>query len=218
MLDSIKINKIIEIEVGHGTDYSGTYRTRVEDIKKNSLVIGMPINQGNYVPLRPGSEVIIWHWANSASYAYYCRVKERTLEPLPLVFLEWPPFEIKKVQRRDFVRVPVNLYLEYKLEHGPELETEVFHKVSIRDLSGGGTQFIAKNKLIKGDTLKIKLFLPNDTINCKAKVMWVYTEIKDNKERLLTGIKFVDIPEKVRDKIIKYVFERQRELIQKGVL
>lgn len=217
MLENFKINQIIDIEVEPGTSFSGTYRTRVEDINETSIVIAMPIDKGNYVPLRPGSEVIIWHWDNSASYAHYCKVKERLVEPIPLVFLEWPPYQTKKIQRRGFVRVPVNLQLEYMLDNEQEKE-EIYHKALIRDLSGGGTQFTSKNKLIKGDILKIKLFLPNETINCKARIMWVYTEIRDKTERFLIGIKFIDLPEKVREQIIKYVFQRQRELIQKGVL
>jgi len=217
MIESFKINQIIEIEVLQGTEFSNTYRTRVEDINETYLVIGMPIDKGNYVPLRPETNIIIWNCDNLASYAYYCKVKKRMHEPIPLVFLEWPPYQIKKIQRRGYVRVPVNLHLEYKLNKEVEKD-ETYHKTTIRDLSGGGTQFTTDIKLIKGDTLKIQLFLPSITINCKAKVMWVYTEIRNNRERFLIGIKFIDIPEKIRDQIIKYIFQRQRELIQKGVL
>src|SRR5690554_4700612 len=116
MLDSFKINQIIDIEVEEGADFSGIYRTRVEDIKENSIVIAMPMDKGNYLPLRPGSEVIIWYWDKSASYAYYCKVIERFMEPIPLISVGWPPFKTKKIQRRGYVRVPVNLSLEYQLE------------------------------------------------------------------------------------------------------
>ena len=212
MLDFLKINQIIEIEVELNTDFSDTYRTRVEDIKQEGIAIGMPIDKGNYVPLRPGQEVILWHWDNSDSYAYYCKVRDRTFEPIPLVFLEWP-YKKKKVQRRLSVRVPTNLQLEYKLAN-----EDAFKKAFIRDLSGGGAQFVSKSKLIKGDILKINVFLPTEIISCTAKVMRVYTEEKDNNQRYLIGIKYLDVPEKIIDKLIKYVFERQRELIRKGVL
>jgi c-di-GMP-binding flagellar brake protein YcgR len=216
LLIFLKINQIIEIEIEPGSDYSGIYRTRVEDLDEKGIVIGMPINKGNLVPLRPNTVVIIWHWDNSASYAYYCKVKERIFEPVPLVSLDWP-FQKKKIQRRNFVRVPANLEIEFALVKEDSRE-ETYYKSHIRDLSGGGTQFISKVKFQKGDILKIRLFVPNEIINCKAKVMWVEYEIKDNLERYLIGIKYIDIPEKVRDKIIKYVFTRQRELIKKGVL
>ncbi|KJS87500.1 MAG: hypothetical protein JM58_03945 [Peptococcaceae bacterium BICA1-8] len=212
MLDFLKINQIIEIEVEQETDFSGTYKTRIEDIKQDGIAIGMPIDKGGYVPLRPGQEVIIWHWDNSASYAYYCIVRDRSFETIPLIFLEWP-YKTKKIQRRGSVRVPTNLPLEYKL--GNE---DAFNKTFIRDLSGGGAQFVSKRKLIKGDILKINVFLPTEIISCTAKVRRVYTEVKNDNQRYLIGMEFIDIPEKISDKLIKYVFQRQRELIRKGVL
>ncbi|NLT94235.1 MAG: hypothetical protein GXW85_01670, partial [Clostridia bacterium] len=210
------INQLVDIEGEEGLDYSGNYRTRVEDIRENCLVIGMPMEKGNYVPLRPGSEVIVWHWDNSASHAFFCKVKERIIEPIPLIFLEWPPFKIKKIQRRSFVRVPVNLSMEFVLDS--QKEKGEYEKALMRDLSGGGVQFISKTNLTKGDILHVRLFLPQKTIECKAIVMWVYTDKKDNIERYMVGIKYIDIAERTRDQIIEYVFQRQRELIQKGVL
>ena len=41
---------------------------------------------------------------------------------------------------------------------------------------------------------------------------------KRKVERYLIGIKYLELNEKLEDQIIEYVFERQRELIQKGVL
>ena len=130
MLDSFKINQIVDIEVEEGLDYSGNYRTRVEDIKEDCLVLGMPMEKSQYIPLRPGSDVIVWHWDNSASQALYCKVKERLLEPLPLIFIEWPPYKIKKIQRRGYVRVPVNINLEYVLDNDSDRE-DTFQKVLV---------------------------------------------------------------------------------------
>lgn len=215
VLDFLKVNEVINIEVEPGTDFSNTFRTRVEDLKQDAIVIGMPIDQGNYVPVRPGSEIIIWYWDNSASYAYYCRVQKRIFEPIPLLSLEWP-YKKQKVQRRNFVRVPANLPLEYRKVN--EQGEEIFYEAFIRDLSGGGLQFQTKKRLIKGDVLQIKLGLPEDLIICKAAVTWVYTDIRDKQERYFVGIKFMEINEKLRERVIRYVFQRQRELIQKGVL
>ncbi|MGI6226653.1 MAG: flagellar brake protein, partial [Peptococcales bacterium] len=120
-------------------------------------------------------------------------------------------------QRRDFVRIPVSLSLEYRVENGAKSE-ETFHTGVIRDLSGGGAQLASKRKLVKGTILQVKFSLPEDLIVCKAKVMWVYTEVKEQKETYLIGLKFIDINERLRERIIRYVFKRQRELIQKGVL
>jgi len=219
VLDFLKINQLIDIEIEPGADYNGRYRTRVEDLNDNGIVIGMPIECGNLIPLRPETEVIIWHWDNSATYAYYCKVQKRIFEPLPLVFLRWP-FRSKKIQRRSLVRVPTNIKIEYALIKKEEEKSGevVFNNSHVRDLSGGGAQFISQVKLQKGDILKIKLYLPDGTISCKSKVVWLFDEAHKKMIRHVVGIGFIDIPEKVRDKIIRYVFARQRELINKGVL
>jgi len=213
--DFVKINQNIEIEIEKGFDYSGRYKTRVEDVNEQGMIIGMPISKGNLVPLRPGTEVIVWQWDNSASYAHFCKVRERIFEPIPLVYLDWP-FRSEKIQRRSFVRVPANLKIEYVLN---VKKPDLVHQTSyIRDLSGGGTQFASQVQFKKGDILKIKLHLPDSVISSKAKVVWAYDDVYDKITRHLVGIEFYEIPEKLRDKIIKYVFIRQRELIKKGVL
>ncbi|MFZ7104615.1 MAG: flagellar brake protein [Peptococcaceae bacterium] len=219
MLKFLKINSIIEVEVESGAEKSNIYRTRVEDLNEDGFVIGMPIEKGILVPLYPDSTVIVWHWDNSASYAYYCKVKTRIFEPIPLVFLDWP-HQVKKVQRRNFVRIPINITIEHKLVVKGEAQTQdnKFIKSLTRDLSGGGTQFISKIKYNKGDILEIKLHLYDDLVCAKARVMWVFNEISNDTERFLVGIKFMDISEKTRDSIIKFVFAKQRELIKKGVL
>ncbi|MFZ5943687.1 MAG: flagellar brake protein [Bacillota bacterium] len=214
MLDNLKVNQLIDIEVEEDFEYSGTYRTRVEDVNEKGIVIGMPFHNGQLIPLRPGTTVIIQHWDSSASYKSYCKVKDRSSRPIPLVFLGLP-FKVKKVQRRSFVRVPVNIEIEYRLDSEEDVP---FSKSLTRDLSGGGTQFSVKGNFEKGQRLIIKLHLPEEIVTCKAVVMWVYCENIEDIQRIFIGVQYTEILEKTRDKIIKYVFERQRELIKKGVL
>lgn len=216
MLEKLKINQIIDIEVEEGNEHAGNYRTRIEDINEDSIVIAMPIVQGNLVPLRPDTPVIIWYWDSIATFAFYCQVKARFFEPLPMVFLS-RPFSIKKIQRREHVRVPTSLKIEYSFVNKSNLDG-VYHSTFLRDLSGGGAQFITNKSLSKGTELKVKIYLPSEVIECQAKVRWSKEEIIDNQSRFFVGVQFINISERDREEIIKYVFFRQRELIKKGVL
>lgn len=220
MLDFIKVNSVIEVEIGmNSTNPKGSnvYRTRVEDVQKDGFLIGIPIDKGVLVPVHTGSEIIVWHWDNSASYAHYCKVIGRKHEPIPLLFLSWP-YDVKKIQRRNFVRIPINITLEHRLLSNEKEEEKKFQKSLTRDLSGGGAQFISKENYKKGDKLEVIIHLDDNKIVTKALVKRVYNEYINGIDRILVGIEFLNIPEKSRDTIIRFVFSKQRELIKKGVL
>ena len=82
----------------------------------------------------------------------------------------------------------------------------VYHSTFLRDLSGGGAQFITNKSLSKGTELKVKIYLPSEVIECQAKVRWSKEEIIDNQSRFLVGVQFINISERDREEIIKYVF------------
>lgn len=220
MLDPKKlltINKVIEVqrEEDFRNNSSKTYSSRVEDINEKGIVIGTPIEKSVLVDLRPDSMVIIWYNLATASYALFCTVKARIYEPLPLTFLDWP-HDIQKIQRRNYVRVPASLKIQFSTGEKDDKEREIYHWALTGDISGGGLNFTTPIKLNKKEPLKIFLHLPDEeVIDLEGKITWVDNL---NSNKYFIGLKFTKISEGIRDKIISYVFIRQRELIKKGVL
>jgi hypothetical protein len=95
------------------------------------------------------------------------------------------------------------------------LNQEGFNQLSIRkvNISGGGMSFNADTSFSPGDILEIKalltmqyplaLFLYGEVINLK----------KRNPEHN-TSVQFIVIDDFIRDEVIRFVFEREREILR----
>ncbi len=211
------INQSIEIQKKEDFDNDPDkyYASRIEDINEKGIVIGTPIEKSVLVDLRPNSTVIIWLNEAIASYALFCRVRARIYEPLPLTFLDWP-HDIQRIQRRNYVRVPASLQIEFSTGEKDAEGKEIFHSALTGDISGGGLNFTTSVKLSTKDPLKIILHLPGqEEIVLEGKITWI---VHQSHNRYFVGIKFMKISEGIREHIIKYIFIRQRDLIRKGVL
>ena len=85
------------------------------------------------------------------------------------------------------------------------------------NISGSGMRIIVNQRFSSGDIIAFKVFLPlasRTWINVLGKVMSV-TEV-DSENRYSTAVKFIDLSEVDREMIIRYVFQRQRELLRLG--
>ena len=85
------------------------------------------------------------------------------------------------------------------------------------NISGSGMRIIVNQRFSSGDIIAFKVFLPlasRTWINVIGKVMSV-TEV-DSENRYSTAVKFIDLSEVDREMIIRYVFQRQRELLRLG--
>ena len=79
----------------------------------------------------------------------------------------------------------------------------------IKDISGGGARISTDAPIEIGDILEIDL---SEDLNTKNEVVSRVTHIYSKNHLTEAGVEFVLIKEPDRDKIIKYVFQRQIEL------
>jgi c-di-GMP-binding flagellar brake protein YcgR len=215
----LKVNQKVEILVDT-PGYRGKYVSRIEDLTDNEIVVGIPIVSGSLVPLPVGIRVDVDVICTDAVYRIHTRILKRVLHPFPLLFLAKSE-DIERVQRRNYARVDVVLDVEMeKLPSGEE--GVVFHGVT-RNISGGGMllSIIGDGDLLReikeGDFVEISFKIPiwKDPIYAVSKVVREDIRIGDRKD---IAIAFVSINEKDRDRIVKFVFERQRELRRRGIL
>ena len=96
-----------------------------------------------------------------------------------------------------------------------EKEQQCFHSRKA-NISGSGISFDSEELYAHGDLVEIKLMLPNLS---EAIVYVMYGEIvrveEDPGGSRTTSIKFTEIDEDIRERIVKFVFEKQRELLRK---
>lgn len=213
--DDLKVNQLIDIEIENKDLTLERLPSRVEEIRKPYLVVSMPMRHGAIRPLPVGQEVLIITVVKSGFFAARTRVLGRERDPIPVLILEMPR-EFKKIgQRRQYVRLEINLDVEFTLS---DVVDAGLIKGTTSDISGGGIFLISSIDMDLGQCIDLRLFLgESDIIECRGMV--VRRERDPDKSRVFwAGVKFIDIDEKQRDRIFNFIFAKQREWIKKGLL
>ncbi len=111
--------------------------------------------------------------------------------------------------------VMLNTKLEYII-NTLQLNREGFAALPFQyiNISGGGMNFGYTDPLEPGELLEIKTVL----YMMHPISVYLYGEVISSKQRkndFRTAVRFVYIDEPIRDEIVRFVFERQREMIRK---
>ncbi|MDD3012466.1 MAG: PilZ domain-containing protein [Candidatus Gastranaerophilales bacterium] len=115
------------------------------------------------------------------------------------------PEENTKIQRRGYVRM--SLKLELMLEHsGTKIKTETIN------VSGGGIRFKIDKELFPTEIWRFNIYLPKWKEYAQGLGEVLYN-IKQNK-KVISVIKFTDIHETYRNKLIKMCFEEELNKLQ----
>ena len=216
LYDPLKVNQPVEIEMPEISKVS--YRSRVEGILSNKITLAAPLKQGQIVPLSPGTTVKVIYTDQMAIYSFLSQVISLNRQNLPTVILG-EPYDLQRIQRRNFVRLEATLNIiitQVDEDYKPAGET--FSGTTV-DLSGGGAMFLCNTVLKCGDSLATMVYLSdNDSVKALGRVTRFVENLPNAKHKYSVGIEFTVIEESERDKIIKFIFNRQRELRKKGLL
>lgn len=211
------LNKLVyglplELEVFEGM-YEGKYRSRIEEVGERILVIGAPYERGEVVPLREGTNVKLTFWDELSAYSFEAVIMQRIAVPQPMFVLALPDV-VTKIQRRNFVRVPANFPLTFRIVMADGLSDTFEGRMS--DLSGGGIRFLTKKFIDSDSLLDAYIFLPNRALQTPLHVIRV--EKADDGKQYIISSEFSDISERLRDQVVRCVFEIQREMRKKGLM
>lgn len=190
----------------------GYYKSNIENIENNSIYISIPIKDGQYIPLRRGEQVEVIYNQGNDIYKFYTVVTDRKVDRIPLIVLAYPK-EVFKIQRRKFVRVPIVLNVEYSKEETEKTGKTL--KAIMVDLSGGGMRIKLNEDVRIGDKIVSHLPLGSDKVQIKGEVVRIEKDI-DNK-RNICGINFMDLSERDREKLIRFIFQVMRDQMKKGI-
>lgn len=228
-MDYLKINQQVEITVNEDP-YSGKYLCRVQDINDDEVLIDMPLSQGSIVPLRPESMVRVTYFGkDGVIYEFDSSFTRERVDNVPVMRMPIPN-EIRRIQRRSYVRIEISLPVRIFIEDDLTKEVEIVECSTI-DVSGGGARLLLskeQNKIIASllekeeddsKVLKMSILLREaadkyESINCVARIVRVGEII--NKHFYAINFEFIE--EKSRDKIIAYIFKKQMELRNKGII
>ncbi len=128
--------------------------------------------------------------------------------------------DVRRNQLRQFLRIEVNLPLKLRL-----LKTDDRDKSEIRrgeilegkiaDISGGGLSFLSERSLRAGDIVSVGFSLPSGTFTgLPCKILRIGLQEGKTKTFFRHHAQFVGLEPRKRDAIVKYVFDKQRQLNQ----
>lgn len=214
--DPLKENQPVELEISG--DDNNRFRSRVEAVLDSELLVAAPIKGGALVPVQPGTVIKVTYVDTVAIYTYWCEIISRNGNIPPTLTLG-RPIGFKKIQRRNFIRMDVKLPVTLQRLNGEYAGTGESFTVTTADLSGGGMLFTTSNELAAGDLLEGTIELTGkDNIKVIGRIVRIIENPPKAEHRFSAGFEFIAIDEADRDKIIRYIFDQQRELRRKGLL
>jgi c-di-GMP-binding flagellar brake protein YcgR len=204
-----------------------TLFSSIQDINDVGVLISLPTDErGIPVLIRKGEMIEVSLIAGLGRIGFLTQVDGPIREPLPMLKLQ-PPTNIFKVELRKYYRVPVHIPFKGFLAKEimdpsgqlrwvkdlslPPEEAKITG--TVLDISGGGIYAVTKKELEKGDVFLLELSIPEE-LNLKDIASKIVRKTLANPDRKLWGygVEFLNIEEKEREKVVKYVFKRQREL------
>jgi c-di-GMP-binding flagellar brake protein YcgR len=208
----------MRLEVGISINQRLEYvPVRIEEANEANIVLDMPMWQGSLLTMRRNQLIKVRLLHRDSYFGFETKVLDRRLKPVPVIVVERPSKIYPVEQRRGYVRIEADMEVRFRLLSDNNNDFSA-HLAKTINISAGGMLIASDTPLRVGQILLLELYLPDaGVINCKAKTVRVYSEA----ESLLkgrVGLQYEDIKEKDRDKIARFVFARQRQLIKKGLL
>lgn len=198
------------------------YPTRIEEVRGDYLLIATPMKQREYVSMESGKKVLLSVVRRNNPYFYDTTVVgTEWVEGQQLTQVRRPA-DNAGVSLRQHVRVNVTITDAQFWVEDPD--TQKFGPIvpgQVVDISAGGVQLITKSGLPVGANVLMRATLSRQagTLMANVNVLRNYERVSDvGVKTFRSHCQFHDLPEKEREKLIKFVFQRERELRQKGVL
>lgn len=217
----LRINERVEFKVD-----DDIYKSNIQDIiSESSIAISIPISgTKSYLP-HIGESVTFYVFSKDAYYKYKGTLSSRFIEGgLRLLIIDNLK-DLGKIQRRENYRLPISLDVFYTpiseeiaikgLENNlVKTQVEKFNSTRCIDLSAGGIKIFTKEQIQNEDYILMKLSLsPNEDIIVISKVVRVEKDFEIKQYKV--GCKFQDLNNVDREKIARFIFEKQRELMKR---
>jgi c-di-GMP-binding flagellar brake protein YcgR len=193
---------------------------KVSVVDNNSLYFTLQydVEKEEHYRIGPGT-MVRFVFARQNDGLYGVQVKVAGIkEPGALDLLH--TLELRRNQLRQYVRIETNLPLRFRLlstKDPDKSEVQRGHLITTRmsDISGGGLSFLHEQSLRLGDLIAIAFDLPGQSFaGITGKI--VHLTLREGKYAQLFKhhVQFVNIEQRKREGIIKYVFEKERQLSQ----
>jgi c-di-GMP-binding flagellar brake protein YcgR len=214
-----KINQILYIQINSIDEDEARqeYKSRIADVNDRQISMEIPINEktGRLKRLYFGDEMSAYYVTDGGVKNYFTTsVLGFTDDVIRLVQIKKPELgDITKVQRRSFLRVPAELEMAVKF-------SEQLQFIALTDdVGGGGISFICDGYIPLASQQIVSCWLlahyknnQIEHISFKGELVRV-KPLETGKQQVM--MRFAEISDRDRQKIIRYCFERQLDFRKK---
>lgn len=208
---NLKINNRLEVVVD-----KKVYKTLIIDMEDDFFKINLPVNYGEYLMVEVNEKIEFNSYLDeNRCFKFYSKVISSGKEGNIIYYKVSKPFDIEKIQRRNFYRVALFNTIEYKVITNiskDELENIPYKEAFMVDLSGGGLKLKIRDDIEKDDLILIRTTIKGIEIKLNCNVVRIENIVDKQK---LCGLKFLDISPAQIDIIIEGLFELVRKQLVK---
>ncbi len=195
------------------------YSSQILDIiDKNTFIISGPMYQKSLIFLHLKENIdIIYIKKGRGRYKFSAKVQERKMKNIYNIEIV-KVGDIGKVQQREYYRFNIGISVEkiYKTKIGHE-EKNIKENCTTKNISGNGMKLMCNFKHNIGDKIICNFHIMDVFLSIKSKVIRI-AKIDAFDFKYAIGVKFLDIEDKERDIIVKYIFKQERILRRKGMI
>jgi c-di-GMP-binding flagellar brake protein YcgR len=186
--------------------------TRIENIKRNSYVLEMPVKRGGNFNLQKGDDVEIRYNRHDAAYTFKASIKDLFVDDSGSIEVKREG-ETRREQRRRYVRLNISEDINYRILEAPgndDIGISPEFQGSLLNISAGGFLF-ETDKDIPRDTLLIVNFELKNRYSLENILAIVKRTEKSEEGLSLVGSEFI-----TRDNKSKYGLEKLDDYLPSG--
>jgi c-di-GMP-binding flagellar brake protein YcgR len=206
----------LEIKTQSGDGGECSYTSHVAEIMNEDLMlVHAPISEGRTVKLPLEEEYGFLFFALDGLYKGKGTVLGHYMQNEALL-TEIGVDECERIRQRSFFRIDVTVDLTFsRLADSEEAGDMPDYKGTIRNISGSGMSFQTNILLEPAEMILCWFTLNSNFIMVNGKLL-EYRGGPDDSGSFEYRMEFVSIESITQDKIIQYIFERQREMLKKN--
>lgn len=211
--------------------------SQLVDVEEDGgLIVQMPTYKGKIILLSLGTRYEFIFYTRKGPYRGICQVVDRYKEDNRFMVRVELKSGLSKFQRREYFRLDCFLEMEIfdltrkealsltpkellDLVRAPEVIMTMSNAVIV-DISGGGLRFIGTKKFESGDYAAVQTRLANENVDqCILVPISVIScrQASPGVERYETRAEFLHLGTKLRELIIKYIFDEDRKIRKKDM-
>ncbi len=216
----------VELSLGHKINIkrikskaNGVYPSQILDILDDEIIIvSGPLHKRDIVLLNKDEIVeVSYIIEDKGKYSFRAKVLDRDNSKIYRLKLKRIS-DVNRVQLRGFYRLEVDVPVkkEFVIEEDGKRRI-IEENCRSQNISGGGIKLYSNYEHKIGDQVLCSFSIDNHQIVAMGEVVRI-EEVDIFYYKYGIGVKFVELNEEDRDRIISFIFQKQRELRNKGLI